>query len=71
MTRHIYPAEWYDDRWDDSKESHRNGRHLLTAELEAERRPRKPSTFLRVVAYVTGWCALLGLTVYALSHAGF
>jgi len=44
MTKPIYIVDYPAvDCWDDAKESHRNGRHLLTAELEAERRPRQPS----------------------------
>lgn len=58
--------------WDEAKESHRNGRHLLTANLEAERRPyRKGRIAMRTVTIVIAYTALIGLAVYALSFAGF
>ena len=76
MTKYKIIVDYPDPEYTEPElPSHRMGRMVMHAELEAERdrRPRRRSgqIFLRAAAYVTEWCALLALAVYALSHAGF
>lgn len=65
MTRHVYPTEW------EEKESHRNGRFLLTAELEAERRPRRRPGYGHLLLFTAALLATALVFVFGIAGAAF
>lgn len=66
MTRHVYPTEW-----DDTKESHVNGRHWLTAELEASMNRKRRPGYGHLLLFTAALLSVVLIFVFGIAGAAF